>query len=113
MASEVVPNQVKIYLSFYDTSGRQSRLAQLTTGSIDSPVCHFLANEETDKSLFVTGNKDSLHSHACISMLDRARNLLLLTIYSSCLCQHSYIQCFRRHRQRKLGFATKLESWYL
>lgn len=86
MASEAVSNQVNIYLSFYDASGHRSRLEQLTTGTVASPVCHFLANEETDESLFVTGDKDSLHSHACISMLEGAFSLIILTIYARCLC---------------------------
>ncbi|ERF75738.1 hypothetical protein EPUS_01568 [Endocarpon pusillum Z07020] len=77
MASEAVPNQVNIYLSFYDASGQQSRLEQLTTGTVASPVCHFLANEETDESLFVTGDKDSLHSHACINVYASTATLCL------------------------------------
>lgn len=69
MASESHFTQIKAYLSFYDSSGSQSRLEQLKIGSLTSPVCHFLANDETNELLFVTERRDALHSHACISRL--------------------------------------------
>jgi hypothetical protein len=69
MASQALPHQVKFYISYYDTSGYQSRLELLTAGSLSSPVCHFLANEESAGPLCVTGHRDSLHSHTCLSML--------------------------------------------
>jgi hypothetical protein len=77
MASEATSSQIKAYLSFHDSSGNQSRLEQLKTGSMTSPVCHFLANEETNELLFVTEGRDALHSHACISILGPGFTALL------------------------------------
>jgi hypothetical protein len=69
MASQALPHQVQFYISYYDTTGYQSRLELLTAGSISSPVYHFLANKESDGPLCGAGYRDSLHSHACLSML--------------------------------------------
>lgn len=68
MASQATPTKIKIYLSFFDASGYQSRLEQLQTGSHTAPVRHFLANEDTDGPLFLVGHKDELHSHACLDV---------------------------------------------
>jgi hypothetical protein len=87
MTSGANPTHVKLYLSFYDASGYQSRLEQLRAGSVTSPICHFLADEETDEPLFVIGHRDSLHSHACLSMLEKVSTTsdLPLTIHYRCV----------------------------
>jgi hypothetical protein len=106
MASEATSSQIKAYLSFYDSSGNQSRLEQLMTGSMTSPVCHFLANEETNELLLVTERRDTLacdRTEGCSSFTRMYKYsgsrlhcpTLSLTPRRRRLRRHRYALCFR------------------
>lgn len=115
MASGGCMNQIKIYLSFYDACGYQSRLQQLETGSITSPICHFLSDEDTDGPLFVTEHSDELHSHACLSMFSPEFEplILSLTMTRRCVCKYCHTLRIQRHHRGHLGSSPWKEPKYL